>query len=186
MSSRRVSALRHSLGLVVLLVASACASDSESDADDGASADDDGSSGGGASTGAVENGGTVTLSFSVSNGARANPNLVDPLMGPIYGELYAGIDVTITGPVDGAPTYGTIALEPVDLTMPDSVAGTWTSDPLEPGQYIFLGAFDIDDNSEEFMGGPDSGDPVTLPTQKFDVVAGEDTPFTVAFDLIYN
>lgn len=185
MSTRRVSALRHSLHLLVVVVASACASDSESDAD-ATAADDDGSSGAAGSSGPVENGGTVTLSFSVSNGARANPNLVDPLIGPIYGELYAGIDVTITGPVEGAPTYGTIALEPVDLTMADSVAGTWTSEPLEPGEYIFLGAFDIDDNSAEFMGGPDSGDPVTLPTQKFEVVAGEDTPFTVAFDLIYN
>jgi hypothetical protein len=185
MPAGRVSRTARSLSFAILLTPG-CASDSESDADDGADDGADGSSGGGMSSGAVEDGGTVTLSFSVSNGARANPNLMDPLMGPIYGEVFASIDVTITGPVEGAMSYGSIAIEAVDLTMADSVAGTWTSDPLAPGEYVFLGAFDIDDNADEFGGQPDTGDPVTLPNQKFDIVAGEDTPFTVAFDLIYS
>jgi len=34
--------------------------------------------------------------------------------------------------------------------------------------------------------GPDPGDPVTLPTQAFDIVEGQDTAFTVMFDLVFG
>lgn len=163
-----------------------CDSDSEDDDDGAGDSDDSGGADDESGGTGVGESGTVTLDFSVANGVRANPNLVDELVGPVYGELYNSVDVTLTGPVEGAVVVGNIAIDEVDLTAPESRAGTWTSEPLPPGNYIFLGAFDIDDNAADFEGGPDSGDPVTLPTQKFDVAAGEDTPFTVTFDLVYN
>jgi hypothetical protein len=170
-----------------LLVASsllfACDSDSEDDGEDGADASDGADESGATGTGET---GTFTLDFSVANGVRANPNLMDELVGPVYGEVYLSTDVTLLGPAEGAVPVANVAVEDIDLTAAESKAGAWTSDPLPPGNYIFLGAFDIDDNAAEFDGGPDTGDPVTLPTQKFDVVAGEDTPFTIVFDLVYS
>jgi hypothetical protein len=46
--------------------------------------------------------------------------------------------------------------------------------------------FDLDANFEASDQNPDAGDPVTLPNQKFDLVADQETAFTVMFELVYG
>ena len=64
----------------------------------------------------------------------------------------------------------------------------WTSEGLAPGQYTFLGYFDVDGSSDgQEERDPDSGDPVTLPTvNKFTIEAGETVEITVRFDLVFS
>jgi len=162
-------------------LASACAADDDSPANssDSSGAADESSTGAGAT-------GTVTLSFSVSNGVRMGPTLEDPLMGGVYGDLYLTSDVALTGPVDGAVAIESVALEGVDLTTAETSTGTWTSMPIPAGDYTFLGMFDVDGNFETTDHNPDSGDPVTLTNQDFVIEAGQDTPFLVAFELVFG
>lgn len=176
-------------GLVV-----ACAADSSDDdastsggaVDTSAGASESGADSGGSSSGAAAATGTVTLRFGVSNGVRMGPTLVDPLVGTVYGDLFLTSDVTITGPVEGAVSYASIALEGVDLTSEETATLTWTSEALPADNYTFLGMFDLDANFEATDHNPDAGDPVTLPNQKFDLVADQETAFTVMFELVYG
>jgi hypothetical protein len=156
----------------------------DSSSSDNSSSDDSSSAGESSTTGAGAMG-TVTLTFAVSNGVRMGPTLMDPLMGGIYGDLFLTSDVALTGPVDGAMTFGSVALEGVDLTTAQTSAASWTSDPLAPGSYTFLGMFDVDGNFEATHN-PETGDPVTLTNQDFEVVADQDTAFTVTFELVYG
>jgi len=114
------------------------------------------------------------------------PTLVDPLVGSVYGDLYLTSEVTITGPTEDAVAFASIVLDDVDLSKLDVSAVSWTSEPLPAGDYTFLGMFDLDGNFEQTDNGPDPGDPVTLPTQAFDIVEGQDTAFTVMFDLVFG
>jgi hypothetical protein len=172
----------------------ACAADSSDDGgsssggvvDTSAGASESGTDGGGSSSGAAAATGTVTLSFGVSNGVRMGPTLVDPLVGTVYGDLFLTSDVTITGPVEGAVSYASIALEGVDLTTDETASVTWTSEALPAENYTFLGMFDLDANFEASDHNPDAGDPVTLPNQKFDLAADQETAFTVMFELVYG
>lgn len=165
-----------------IALAPACAADDDEPAADSGSesATADSSSGGAGATG------TVTLSFSVSNGVRMGPTLEDPLMGGVYGDLYRTSDVALTGPVADAVAVDSVALEGVDLTTAETSANTWTSQPLPPGDYTFLGMFDVDGNFETTDHNPDSGDPVTLTNQDFVITADQDTPFLVAFELVFG
>lgn len=130
--------------------------------------------------------GTATMTFSVSNGARQSPALVDPLKGSVYGALYRQEDVTVTGPIDGAMEIASVEVADVDLTTADVSSASWQSEPIEAGSYVFLGFYDVDGNGADSRE-PDSGDPVTLPSvNKFDVTAGEETTLTASFDLVYN
>ncbi|HWB75813.1 MAG TPA: hypothetical protein VG755_12685 [Nannocystaceae bacterium] len=176
MSSRRVGAV-----ILFAALAAACSADSsnEGSSDDSSGAADESSSGGASATG------TVTLTFSVSNGVRMGPTLMDPLMGGIYGDLYLTADVALTGPVDGAVPITSVAVEGVDLTTAETTTQSWTSEPLPPDSYTFLGMFDVDGNFEATHN-PEMGDPVTLTNQDFDVVADQDTPFLVTFELVYG
>ncbi len=160
------------------LAAVACAPGSDAD---GAT----GSSSGEASSGA-EATGTVTLGFSVSNGVRMGPNLQDALVGPVYGALYLTSEVTITGPAEGAVPIVAIELDEVDLSTVEVAEVTWTSAPLPADRYTVLAMLDLDGNFEQSDELPDPGDPVTLPTQAFEIIAGEDMSFVVIFDMIYG
>jgi hypothetical protein len=176
-------------GLVV-----ACAADSSDDGastsggavDTSAGASESSADSSDSSSGAAAATGTVTLRFGVSNGVRMGPTLVDPLVGTVYGDLFLTSDVTITGPVEGAVSYASIALEGVDLTTEETATLTWTSEALPAENYTFLGMFDLDANFEASDQNPDAGDPVTLPNQKFDLVADQETAFTVMFELVYG
>jgi hypothetical protein len=130
--------------------------------------------------------GTVHIRFKVTNTVRASRNLDAELVGNIYGSLFYAEEVTITGPIDGAADLGVdIELAAVDLRMDDTSTDSWISPELEPRDYIFLGFYDVDGNGATSKD-PDSGDPVTLPTNAFTVEAGKKTPHVVPFDLVYN
>lgn len=184
---------RSTVLLCALLLAAGC-DDGDTSGDGG---NDVASSGGGSDGTAGEDassgtsggpglGTTVVLRFGVSNGVRMGPTLVDPLVGAVWGDVYATADVTLTGPVDGAVAAASVMLDGVDLTTLDVSAESWVSEPLAPGSYTFLGMFDLDGNFAQTDEGPDAGDPVTLPNQEFDVVAGQETEFTVVFELVYG
>lgn len=129
--------------------------------------------------------GTAALRFSASSSVRNNSALVDPLVGTVYGELYLSEDVSLTGPRDGSEVFGTVNLA-VDLVAADPSEAVWKSEPLEPNRYTFLGMLDVDANKEP-TGGPDSGDPVTLPiTNQFEILENQETSVTALFELVYN
>jgi hypothetical protein len=107
-------------------------------------------------------------------------------MGSVYGDLYLTSEVTLIGPAEGAVAAASVELAGVDLTTADVSTATWTSDPLPPESYTFLGMFDVDGNFEATDHNPDPGDPVTLTSQAFEIVADQDTVFTVTFELVYG
>jgi hypothetical protein len=165
-----------SIEVALLLVVGSCTSGDSSDLAETSSED--------SSEGLV--GGTVTLSFSVSNGVRMGPTLVDPLVGSVYGDIYHATDVTLLGPADGAVAVVSLAVDDVDLTTLDVAVSTWTSEQLPEGSYMFLGMFDVDGNFEDTDQRPDPGDPVTLPLEAFDIEVGENTAVLIVFELVYG
>ena len=130
--------------------------------------------------------GFARLTFGVTEGVRANPTLTDALQGRVLGDLFLGVDVGLMGPVEGAARYGSVDLPDVDLTAEGAVSSAWTSGPLAPGEYIFLGMMDLDGNAAEFDDSPDDGDLATLPLHRFTVTAGETVDVLVEFELVYN
>lgn len=128
--------------------------------------------------------GEATLQFSVSDTVRQSMSLEDPLTGVVYGSIFLAEDVNLAGPIDGAEEFGSVEVTGIDLQT-DTISGTWTSGPLEPQTYVFLGFFDVDGNGADSKD-PEEGDPVTLPTSnEFDVATGETTEATVVFDLVF-
>lgn len=136
----------------------------------------------GATTGAAS--GTVLFHFTVPNGVRESPGLMSPLLGSVHGAIFKTEDVTLTGPVDGAEEFGSIVVDGVDLQTVDVSAASWTSGPIPPGNYTFLGFFDLNGNGAE-QGEPDAGDAATLPSiNKFTITADQQLDFVVSFDLV--
>ncbi len=145
-----------------------------------------GAGGAGTTTTSSSTNGSVLMSFAISNGAKQNAALVDPLKGIVYGSLYKQEDVTAGGPIAGAMEVASVEVPDVDLTNADVSAATWTGKDIPEGAYTFLGFWDLDGNGSTTFE-PDSGDPVTLPSaNKLDVTAGEQTTLTATFDLILN
>ena len=127
---------------------------------------------------------TVTIKFSASADVRDSPTLKDPLQGNVYGAIYKSEDVSMMGPIDGAESLIGVDVMGVDLVGLTFSKATWTGE-LAPGEYSFLGFFDVDGNGAETKD-PDSGDPVTLAlTNKFTVTEGEPADVTVIFELVY-
>jgi hypothetical protein len=172
--------------VLVAAMLGGCESSSSPDSPDSPDAFESSETAAGSSSGAAAAMGTVTLAFGVTQGVRMGPTLVDPLVGPVYGGIFLTSDVTLIGPVDGVSPVISMEVDRVDLTAVDVATTTWTSEPLPPGRYTFLGMLDVDDNFDDTDGLPDSGDPITLTSQAFEVVAGEDTAFTVLFESIYG
>jgi hypothetical protein len=146
--------------LLVLLVTAACGG------------------GGGSSDGSAE------LTFAVSQTVRQSPNLVDPLQGTIYGGVFFAVDVTSTGPVDGAEPLQYVTLPNVDLDAATQTTPIVVED-MPADDYVFLGFFDLDGNgaSQQY---PDAGDAVTLPGGGFAVESGAMAAVAVQFDLVLN
>jgi len=133
--------------------------------------------------------GQVAFRFEVTGTVRESMNLEDTLDGSIYGGLFFTSEVSVTGPSDDAEQQGSIEAHDIDLTADEAVTEiVWTSEPLAPGNYTFLGYFDVDGSSDEIEEkDPESGDPVTLPTvNKFTIEAGETVELTVRFDLVFS
>lgn len=130
-------------------------------------------------------GGTAEFRFSVTSSVKTSPNLKDPLMGTVYGNLFLQEDVGVTGPRSGAMEFGAVEVPNVDLRMAESSAPFITA-KLAPGKYVFLGFFDVDGNGAT-VHEPDPGDPVTLAlTNKFDITDGAQTRRSVLFELVFN
>jgi hypothetical protein len=128
--------------------------------------------------------GFAELRFSVTNGVRQSPNLVDPLVGTIYGNVFLAKDVTLFGPREGAEQFGYVEMLDVDLQVATE-SDVWPLGPLPVGRYMFLGFFDVNGNGHATKE-PDPGDPVTLPVNAFDIEADQTTTLTVDFDLVLN
>jgi hypothetical protein len=128
----------------------------------------------------------VMMTFSVTNGVRQSPNLDDPLLGTVYGQVFLSSEVTLTGPIDGATEYASVEVAAVDLRDAET-AGSYTSPGLPAGDYTFLGFYDVDGNGATERS-PDAGDPVTIPvTNTFTIPAsGATVQLTVAFDFVFN
>jgi hypothetical protein len=78
-----------------------------------------------------------------------------------------------------------IELASVDLRSEGATSAPWTSAPLAPGDYTFLGFLDVDGNAAARTE-PDVGDPATLPsTNEFTVKAGQDVTLAAVFDLVF-
>ena len=128
--------------------------------------------------------GTVELRFSVADTVRTSPNLKNPLTGVAYGAIFLTEDVSIGGPRTGADSFGDVAVDGVDCRAGVSDQSLVMS--LAPGQYTFLGFFDVNANGSVTRD-PDAGDPATLPfTNKFEIVDTQQTKRLVLFDLLYN
>lgn len=170
--------------LLTLLALPGCGDGSGSSGTGGGGAGGTGGTGGAGGTTAMT--GMVSMTFALSNGAKASPALVDPLKGTVYGSLYKQEDVTAAGPISGAMEVASVEVADVDLTTLDVSAEMWMSSEVPVGSFTFLGFFDLDANGTPTYE-PDAGDPVTLPSaNKFDVTAGQETDLTATFDLVLN
>ncbi len=131
-------------------------------------------------------GGTAEFRFSVSAGVKSSPNLKDPLMGTVYGNLFLQEDVAVDGPRKDAKEFGAVEVTSVDLRMADSSSVAFVTPKLAPGKYVFLGFFDVDGNGATSHD-PDAGDPVTLAlTNKFEITDGQQTKRSILFELVFN
>ena len=99
------------------------------------------------------------------------------MRGDLHWGLYKDGDVGSTGPGDHPSVAGDFAAD-VDLSAPGSSVDVPIGN-LEPRAYQVLGF--LDDNAS---GESDEGDPVTLPSQGFDVVSGEKTTVDVVLNFI--
>lgn len=130
--------------------------------------------------------GTAAFRFSISSQARSSPNLRDPLVGAVYGNIFLSEDVSLSGPRSGAPEFGGVDVAEVDLRTEDPSTAAFTTPALEPGQYTFLGFWDLDGNGATTKD-PDAGDLATLPTtNKFDIEKGVETKRVILFDVVIN
>jgi hypothetical protein len=170
------------LALATLAVGCADGED-EGDGDDAAD-DDDGD--GGSGDDAPADGGMMRVTFTLGGSVSGSPNLVDPLMGSCYGGIYRTADVGATGPRDGAEQVAYAEAMNVDLTSETVSTASWTSEPLPPDSYTFLGFFDVDGSSSATEDkDPEEGDPVTLPSaNKVTVEVGATAELVVRFDLV--
>ena len=175
--------------LLAAALAVGCASEGDDPTDEGGGGDDlpadDGADDGG-SEGTAAEGGTIEMSFALGGAAVGSSNLVDPPVGTVFGGIYRTADVGATGPREGAEQIAYVEATGVDLSSGSASAVVWTSEPLPPDLYTFLGFLDVDGSSVDVEEKePESGDPVTLPTvNKIEVEAGAASELLVSFDLV--
>jgi hypothetical protein len=120
--------------------------------------------------------GTLNITFKASDVVLKSPDLMGPLQGTIYCDVYHAADVEITGPHDGAVAVQSFQVPNADLMA--ATAPTFVTDELYAGDYQVLCAQDIDQS-----GGASKGDPVTLPIGGYTVACNKN-PVTVEFALL--
>ena len=136
----------------------------------------------GGTTAAAEPG-TVRFTFTIPAGARENLKPELPPKGTVRGSIFHSEDVTATGPIDGAVELEGVTVD-VDLTSAEVSAESFMSGELPPGQYTFLGFFDLNGNGDT-VSEPESGEPATLPSiNKFTIESGKALDFVVSFDIV--
>jgi len=120
--------------------------------------------------------GTLNITFTASDTVKNSPDLMGPLVGTIYCDVFHADDVEITGPVDGA-----VALQSIVVPMADLMAATpptFVTGELFAGQYQVLCAQDLDGDGQA-----SHGDPVTLPIGSYPVACNKN-PVTVQFAIL--
>lgn len=119
----------------------------------------------------------VQVRFVLTDEVAAD--LTQPATGKMRGAIFHTSEVGAFGPKKDAEAVAKMEPRAVDFADPDTL--TWSTPPLPPGEYTFLGFVDLDENSPD---GPDDGDVVTRPgTNRFD--PSELTgPLEVRFDYI--
>ena len=131
--------------------------------------------------------GTALMKFAVAPSVKSSSDLKSPLRAKVRGAVFLVEDVTLTGPRKEATVFGDVTIEKVDLRTADVSAEQLVTEELAPGLYTVLAMMDLNANANNEKPEPDSGDVVTLPfSNKFEIVAGEQTRRLVVFDLIYN
>lgn len=127
--------------------------------------------------------GTVRFTFTLSAGARDSLKPELPPKGTVRGSIFRSEDVAATGPIDGAVELAGVTVD-VDLTSAEVSAESFMSGELPPGQYTFLGFFDLNGNGDT-VSEPESGEPATLPSiNKFTIESGKALDFVVSFDIV--
>jgi hypothetical protein len=176
--------------LLTLAVVSIGCADTDDDGDDDAAdddaADDDAADDDDSGSDSAADGGMMRLTFSVGGSVAGSPNLVDPLLGTAYGGIFRTADVGATGPREGAEQVAYAEAVGVDLTSAMVSTASWTSEPLPPDSYTFLGFLDVDGSSSGTdEKDPEEGDPVTLPSaNKVTIETGTTAELVVRFDLV--
>lgn len=131
-------------------------------------------------------GGTVEFRFTLSDQVKSSPNLTDPLLGSVYGNIFLQEDVGVFGPRDGAMEFGAVEVKNVDLRTEKTSAENFITAKLPLGKYLFLGFYDVDGNGAT-KHDPDKGDPVTLAlTNKFEITDGVQAKRIVLFEIVFN
>ena len=153
----------------------------------GCSTDSDDSSDAGASGagGAIPDGmGTLALRFAMD--ADYIPDLDLEPTGTFRGTVFPGDGVTASGPDEGLEGLLSITVEDIDLAGGGPTGVLHVTEPLPAMVVAVLGFLDEDKNTDAAVPGPDTHDPVTFPnTNRFEVVAGEETEVEVYFGLLY-
>ena len=128
--------------------------------------------------------GTLALTFRIDTDWM--DAMSEPAVGPVWGDLFLGSDVTNLGPNAGAEAVGSVYIEQVDLTPGGGpTAILITTEPLPAGEVAFLGFMDSDGNADPDAPGPDRKDPVTFPADnRFTVRPDQETTVEVFFGLL--
>lgn len=134
-------------------------------------------------------GGKAKFRFAAGDMVKNSANLVDPLKGTFYGNIFLQEDVSVTGPRDDAMEFQSLEIANIDLTakaVGEPAEGSFTTMSLAKGKYVVLGFLDVDANGAANRS-PDNGDPATLAlTNKFEITEGNETNRLVLLELIYN
>lgn len=115
--------------------------------------------------------GTLLLTFAMDSDYI--DSMDEPPLGTFYGSIFYGDEVDSLGPIDGAEALEDVTVEDIDLSDGGPTGVLYTTGELPLTEVVILGFLDSDANTD---GGPDGGDPVTLPSDNdFDVAPGETT-----------
>jgi hypothetical protein len=120
--------------------------------------------------------GTLNITFNASDTVLKSPDLMGPLKGTIYCDVYHSDDVDITGPHDGAVALQSFTVPNADLMA--ATPPTFVTDELFAGDYQVLCAQDLDGDGQA-----SHGDPVTLPIGGYTVACNKN-PVIVQFAIL--
>lgn len=119
--------------------------------------------------------GTLALSFRMDAAYLGTFDDGEDAIGPFYGSIYRGEDVTGIGPDEGAEPLADIEVVELDLREDGGPSPVlWVSGPLPACTVSVLGCLDSDAN------GCDAGDMVTMPNDNF---AGVSPDAETAFEV---